>query len=59
MRQLVYLLLFLFSLNCFGQNKFKIKAVETKTWKSIYCIVDEKGETIKELDTAKYIISYS
>jgi hypothetical protein len=47
----------LVSLNNFGQTKFKIKEVETKNWKSIYYLVNEKGETIKELDTAKYVIS--
>jgi len=59
MRQLFYFLIFLFALNGFGQKKFKIKALETKTWKSVYCIIDEKGEIIKELDTAKYIISFN
>jgi len=59
MRHLLYLLTFLISLNSFGQTKFKIKEVETKNYKSIYYIVNEKGETIKELDTSKYIILFN
>ena len=55
MRHLTYLFSLLISLNCIGQTKFKIKEVETKNWKSIYYIVDEKGKMIKELDSAKYI----
>ena len=57
MKYLFYLLTLLISLNNFGQTKFKIKEVESKNWKSIYYLVNEKGETIKELDTAKYVIS--
>ena len=57
MKQILYLTALLISLNNFGQTKFKIKEVETKSWKSIYYIVNEKGETIKELDTAKYVVS--
>lgn len=55
MRHLTYLLLFLISLNSIGQTKFKIKKVETQNWHSIYYIVDEKGKTIRALDSAKYI----
>lgn len=50
-------LLLIFSNVVSGQAKFRIKAVEGKNWKSTYYIVDEKGKAIKELDTAKYIIS--
>jgi len=57
MKYLFYLLTLLISLNNFGQTKFKIKEVEAKNWKSIYYLVNEKGVTIKELDTAKYVIS--
>ena len=40
-----------------GQKKFKIKMEETSNWRSIYYIIDEKGETIKKLDSAKYSFS--
>lgn len=59
MRYLLNPLIFLISLNSFGQTKFKIKEVETKNYKSIYYFLNEKGETIKELDTSKYIISFN
>jgi len=49
----------LISTNNFGQRKFKIKEVETKTWRSLFYTVDEKGKTIKELDTAKYFMRMS
>ncbi|PWA05363.1 WG repeat-containing protein [Flavobacterium psychrotolerans] len=57
MKHIFYIITFLISFNNFGQEKFKIKQVETKSWKSIYYLVNEKGKTIKELDTAKYVIS--
>ncbi len=57
MKYCLFIILFIFYPNAFGQTKFKIKEVETKNWKSIYYIVNEKGETVKELDTAKYSIS--
>jgi hypothetical protein len=54
MKYCLFIILFIFYPNAFGQTKFKIKEVETKNWKSIYYIVNEKGETVKELDTSKY-----
>lgn len=57
MRCYFFIILFLFFSNSFGQTKFKIKRLETKSWKSVYYIVDEKGEIIKELDSTKYIMS--
>lgn len=55
-----FLLIFLiFISNAIAQKKFRIKIEETANWRSIYYIVDEKGETIKKLDTAKYNISFS
>ena len=59
MKHIFYLIIFLISGKNFGQTKFKIKEVETKTWKSIYYTVDEKGKIIKELDTAKYFARMS
>jgi hypothetical protein len=50
------ILLSIFS-TAIGQKKFKIKVEETSDWRSIYYIVDEKGETIKKLDSAKYSFS--
>lgn len=49
-------LLSIFS-NVFGQEKFRVKEVETVNWKSIYYIVNEKGESVKELDSTKYMFS--
>lgn len=56
-----YLLIILLSIfsSVHSQEKFKIKAEKTSNWKSIYCIVNEKGETIKKLDSAKYTISFN
>lgn len=53
------LILLTFFSNAIGQKKFKIKAEDTANWKSIYYIIDEKGETIKKLDSAKYSISFN
>jgi hypothetical protein len=53
-------LIYLFCLLCFaksiGQEKFKIKEVEGKNWKSTYFIINEKGKAVKQLDTTKYLI---
>ena len=55
MKYLFFILTILISLNGLGQIKFKIKEVETKDYKSIYFIVNEKGQTIKKLDSTKYL----
>jgi len=54
MKHIYFFIILLISGNNFRQTKFRIKEVETKTWKSIYYTVDEKGKIIKELDTVKY-----
>jgi len=36
-----------------------VKSRQTKDWHSIYYIVNEKGITLKELDTSKYMICFS
>ena len=38
----------------YGQNKFKVEAIETGKWRKIYCLIDEKGNQIKQLDSALY-----
>jgi hypothetical protein len=53
------IILFCFLNSLLGQNKFKIETKETETWKSIYSINDEKGNLIKLLDSAKYIVSFN
>jgi hypothetical protein len=40
-----------------AQTKFKVEGKETKTWRSIYSLIDESGKTLKVLDSAKYYIS--
>jgi hypothetical protein len=37
-----------------GQEQFKVVVEETGTWKMIFNLVNEEGELIKQLDTAKY-----
>lgn len=44
--------------NVIGQEKFIIKEVEKPDFKSKYYIVNEKGQSIKMLDTSKYLISF-
>ena len=54
------LLIFIsFFVNIYGQEKFKIKVEEGPNWKSMYYIINEKGEIIKQLDSTKYIISFN
>jgi hypothetical protein len=43
----------------YGQKKFKVVAKETGTWRDIYCLVDEQGKLIRELDTAKYYVCFN
>lgn len=59
MKHFICLLTILISSNNFGQTKFKVKEVETKNWKTIFYLINEKGETIRKLDTAKYFHSFS
>ena len=54
------LLIFIsFFVNIYGQEKFKIKVEAGPNWKSMYYIINEKGEIIKQLDSTKYIISFN
>jgi hypothetical protein len=57
MKYFFLLILLSFFSTAIGQKKFKIKVEETPNWRSIYYIVDEKGEIIKKLDSAKYSFS--
>lgn len=59
MKNYIYLLTLLISTNIFGQTKFKIKEVQSKNWRGIYSLINEKGEIIRTLDTSKYIISFN
>ena len=59
MKYTFLLILLTFFSNAIGQNKFRIKVKDTTNWKAIYYIVDEKGEIIKKLDSAKYYISFN
>lgn len=43
----------------YGQKKFKVEVKETGTWKSIYCLIDEQGKLIRQLDTLKYYVSFN
>lgn len=58
-----YLSLMLFLLllagSTFGQKKFKVVVTETDTWRNIYSLVDENGNVIRKLDTAKYYTSFN
>ncbi|WPR71459.1 WG repeat-containing protein [Flavobacterium sp. NG2] len=59
MKYTFLLILLTFFSNAIGQKKFRIKVEDTDNWKSIYYIVDEKGEAIKKLDSAKYYMSFN
>lgn len=55
MRFIIFIISIIFS-NSFGQSKFKIKTEENEKFETSYYVVDEKGKTLKQLDSAKYII---
>lgn len=52
-------ILLLFCNLSYGQKKFKVEVKETETWRDIYYLIDEDGKMIKQLDTAKYLISFN
>lgn len=54
MKLRIKILLFFFTYLINAQIKFKVEERETETWRSIYSLIDEKGKTIKVLDSAKY-----
>ncbi|MBD3584019.1 WG repeat-containing protein [Flavobacterium selenitireducens] len=58
MKYVFYLMLLAFS-NMDAQTKFSVKEVETPHWKSIYHLINEKGETIKVLDSSRYAVSFN
>ncbi|MDB5120625.1 MAG: hypothetical protein JWN56_1843 [Sphingobacteriales bacterium] len=43
----------------YGQKKFKVEVKETGTWRDIYCLIDEQGKVIRQLDTSKYYVSFN
>lgn len=52
----------LFLLFCnlgYGQKKFKVEVKDTGTWRDIYCLIDEQGNLIRQLDTSKYYVSFN
>ena len=55
----IIILLFCIFNSLQAQKKFKIDTKETKTWKEIYLINDEKGNLIKQLDSSKYSVSFN
>lgn len=59
MKHFIFLFIFMSFINTSAQEKFKIKEVEGKDWKSTYYIINEKGKNVKQLDTAKYTICMS
>lgn len=59
MKKYFLFILMLFFSCVSGQEKFKIKVEETSNWRSNYYIVNEKGETIKKLDSAKFSFLFS
>jgi hypothetical protein len=42
-----------------AQQKFMVKSVEGKNWKSQYYLVDAKGNTVKKLDSTRYDMCFS
>jgi hypothetical protein len=60
MKQVNTLLILLsLSFSTIAQQKFKVVVKETGTWKDIYCLIDEKGKLIKQLDTSLYYVSFN
>lgn len=58
MEKLFSLLIFITFFSCDdAQEKFKIKSKRSKDF-SVFQVLDEKGNLIKELDTSKYIICF-
>lgn len=55
--QLILLLLIANVLN--AQQKFTVRATEGDTWPSQYYLVDERGNTLKALDSTKYFVCFS
>jgi hypothetical protein len=59
-RHITFLALLLFFCQfTFGQKKFKVEVKETGRWRDIYCLVDEQGKVIRQLDTSKYYVSFN
>lgn len=59
MKYYFLLMLLSFLTNGISQEKFKIRTEETANWKSIYYLINKKGETIKQLDSTKYLFSFN
>ena len=59
MKNYFLLILISFFVNVNGQEKFKIKVEESPNWKSVYYRINEKGETVKKLDSTNYITSFN
>ncbi|WP_207420244.1 WG repeat-containing protein [Desertivirga brevis] len=53
-RRIVWLLLLVFPLCVQGQRKFTVKSVAAKGWTRQYYLVDDKGKTVRKLDTARF-----
>jgi hypothetical protein len=59
MKKITYILSVLFLSNLSAQTKFKVEQKETKTWKSVYSLNDEKNNLIKVLDSSKYCVTFN
>jgi hypothetical protein len=59
MKKITYLLSVLFLSNLSAQTKFKVEQKETKTWRSVYSLIDKKNNLIKVLDSSKYFITFN
>ncbi|WP_207535690.1 WG repeat-containing protein [Desertivirga arenae] len=57
--RILWLLFLILSAVVQAQQKFTVKAVTGKDWKSQYYLVDDKGKTVKKLDTARYTMCLS
>jgi hypothetical protein len=58
MKKITYLLSVLFLSNLSAQTKFRVEQKETKTWRSVYSLIDEKNNLIKVLDSSKYYVTF-
>lgn len=56
---LLFTLLLAIAGTTFGQQKFKVVLNEKDSLRDSYLLVDEKGNTLKQLDTSKYSVCFT
>lgn len=49
----------LFSCILYAQQKFKVVSTDVGGWREMYSLINEKGDTIRRLDTSKYYMCFN